>query len=51
LRFVVKNVEVVGWTAEDLAERGCCDSMVTVAYFAWSFLVVRPIVAVCVGER
>jgi hypothetical protein len=44
----VKNVEMVGWTAaEELAERGCCDFMVTAAFFVWSFLVVRPVVAVC----
>ena len=52
LRFVVKSVEAVGWAAEDLAGRGCCDSVVTVAFFAWSFLFVRPVlVAVCGRER
>jgi hypothetical protein len=30
LRLVVKNVEVV----EDFAGRGCCGSVVTVAFFA-----------------
>jgi hypothetical protein len=38
LCFVVKNVEMAGWTAEDLAGRGCCSSLVTAAFFAWSFL-------------
>jgi hypothetical protein len=50
LRFVVKNVEVVGWTEKDLAGRGCCGSVATVAFFAWSFLFVRPIVAVLGDE-
>jgi hypothetical protein len=51
LRFVVKNVEMAGWTAEDLAGRGCCGSVVAVAFFAWSFLFVRPVVAVCGSRR
>jgi hypothetical protein len=40
---VVQSVEVEGWTAEDFAERGCCGSVVTVAFFASSFLFVRPV--------
>ena len=47
----MKNVEMVGWTAEDLAERGCWGSVVTVAFFAWPFLFVRPVVALCGRER
>jgi hypothetical protein len=43
----MKNVGMVGWTAGDLAGRGYCDSVATVAFFAWSFLFVRPVVAVC----
>jgi hypothetical protein len=46
----VKNVNIVGWTVEDLVGRGCYGSVVAVAFFAWPFLFVRPIVAVCGGE-
>jgi hypothetical protein len=51
----VHDVEVVGWTAEDFAERGCCSSVVAVvAFFAWSFLfALRAHRCCCVwkGER
>jgi hypothetical protein len=42
---------MVGWMAEDPTGRGCCGSVVTVAFFAWSFLFVGLVVAVCGRER